>query len=620
MAVVFKPFETDYGYKSPGFTVDVNGNVTVRTITNTYTPPVIPPAPDFNINETAGEFTILNKGVAVAGDNPVITVERGTTYTFVIDTSSLAFNIYKPDVANTAIPGQLYNEGLSHTNTVTGLNLQSSTLTFPQTWEQEQTGYNRTAQVVVPITTGTPLEGKKIPVVISLHDKGFTQANGITNVNFISDKILIAPQGYSNEWNVGYQTSKADDIALIDSIISSFSQYDNVDTRDITIIGYGNGAQLALQYTNYSQNASVKNIITFNGLLNSDQYLSTDHTFYNYTLDPQNQDNSTVINWTSVTPLGSKNILMFNGKDDLQFLFNGGTIDGQEFYSAEDTVYGMAQADSTIETKLLAGTTEADGSLSYSYDNNSIRMYAFTGVASNFTTYQNSIRQRINTSIATSSYLNVPVATTLTEAEAQGKQSGTLTYAVPVDAPDSIFYADSDGTPYGTLTVAQPSIIGAGVFSSILDTGDLLAEGVNAEIRLKPTGTGTVTINPATVGTITNMNINAQNLSTSGQVSLTPNADVTVSPQAGGTLTVRPTDVGVVDNVTIGSVIPRNGTFSTLNSSQGTLNNTTIGLTSATSAAFTQATVTNNPTSANDVTKKQYVDNTATVLAIALGV
>ena len=138
--------------------------------------------------------------------HPVITVERGTTYTFVIDTSSLAFNIYKPDVANTAIPGQLYNEGLSHTNTVTGLNLQSSTLTFPQTWEQQQTGYNRTAQVVVPITTGTPLEGKKIPVVISLHDKGFTQANGITNVNFISDKILIAPQGYSNEWNVGYQT------------------------------------------------------------------------------------------------------------------------------------------------------------------------------------------------------------------------------------------------------------------------------------------------------------------------------------------------------------------------------------------------------------------------------
>ena len=620
MAVVFKPFETDYGYKSPGFIVDVNGNVTVRTITNTYTPPVVPVAPDFNINETAGAFTVLNKGTAVVGDNPTITVERGTTYTFVLNTSSLAFNIYKPDVNNTTVPGQLYNEGLSHTNTVTGLDLTSGTYNFPQTWQQQQSGYNRTAQIVVPDTTNTPLAGKKIPVVISLHDKGFNQANGITNVNFITDKILIAPQGYSNEWNVGYQTSKADDIAFIDSIIASFSLYDNVDTREITILGYGNGAQLALQYSNYSQNASIKNIITFNGLLNSDQYLSTDHSFYNYTLDPQNQDNSTIINWTSVTPLGNRNVLMFNGKDDLQFLYNGGVVDGQTIYSAEDTVYGLAKADSSIENKLTVATNESDGSESYSYDNESIRLYAFTGVANNFTTYQNSIRTRITNAIVTSTYLAIPVATTLTDAEAQGKQSGTLTYAVPVDSPDSLFYADSDGVPYATLTVAQPSIIGAGVFSSILDTGDLLAEGVNAQIRLKPTGTGTVTINPATVGSITNMNVNAQNLSTSGQVSLTPNADVTISPQAGGTLTLRPTDVGVVDNVTIGSVIPRNGTFSTLNSSQGTLNNTTIGLTSATSAAFTGATVTSDPTSANDVTKKQYVDNTATVLAIALGV
>ena len=33
------------------------------------------------------------------------------------------------------------------------------------------------------------------------------------------------------------------------------------DTREITIIGYGNGAQLALQYSNYNQSATIKNII-----------------------------------------------------------------------------------------------------------------------------------------------------------------------------------------------------------------------------------------------------------------------------------------------------------------------------------------------------------------------
>lgn len=620
MAVVFKPFETDYGYKSPGFSVDTEGNVVVRTITNTYTPPVIPPAPDFNVNETAGNFSFLQNGEAITGSNPTITLERGSTYNLVLDMNSIAFNIYKPDEQDPNALGLLYSEGLSHKNTVTGLNISSGILSFNQTWQQQQSGYNRTAQVLVPDTADTELEGKKLPVVISLHDTGFTQADGILNVNYIPNKILIAPQGYNNEWNVGYQTSKADDIALIDSIIESFSQYDNIDTREITIIGYGNGAQLALQYVNSTQNASVKNVITFNGLLNTDQYNSLDTSFYNYTLEAQNQDNSTVINWVQVTTLGNRNILMFNGKDDLRFLYNGGTVDNQELYSAEDTAYAMALANSTSESKLTAGSLQQDGSELFAYDNNAIRMYAFTGVANNFSQYQNSIRANILNSIATVSYLDIPVEQTLTGAEAQGQQSGTLTYEVPVDAPDNLFYGDTDGIPYGSITVAQPSIIGVGVFSSILDTGDLLAEGQDADIRLSPKGLGTVTINPETTGTINNVNINTQNLTTSGSVQLTPNADITISPQANGLLSIRPTSIGTIDNMNIGSVIPRTGTFSTLNSSQGTLNNTTIGLTSAASAAFTGATVQNDPASANDVTKKQYVDNTATVLAVALGV
>ena len=45
--------------------------------------------------------------------------------------------------------------------------------------------------------------------------------------------------------------------------------------------------------------------------------------------------------------------------------------------------------------------------------------------------------------------------------------------------------------------------------------------------------------------------------------------------------------VSLGDNVTIGGVIPRNGTFSNIVSAQGTLNSTTIGLTTAASAAFT---------------------------------
>ena len=76
---------------------------------------------------------------------------------------------------------------------------------------------------------------------------------------------MIAPQGYLNTWNVGYQSSKANDIALLDSIIADLENYDNVDTREITIVGYGNGAQLALQYSLYNQSATIKHIICYNG-------------------------------------------------------------------------------------------------------------------------------------------------------------------------------------------------------------------------------------------------------------------------------------------------------------------------------------------------------------------
>ena len=37
MAVVKRPFISESGFQSTGFTVDTAGNVTVRTITNTYT-------------------------------------------------------------------------------------------------------------------------------------------------------------------------------------------------------------------------------------------------------------------------------------------------------------------------------------------------------------------------------------------------------------------------------------------------------------------------------------------------------------------------------------------------------------------------------------------------------
>ena len=70
-------------------------------------------------------FTWKQNGTAVSGNNPTITIERGKTYSINLTLSSLAFNIFKADTSNSAVPGLLYSTGLSHTNIVTGSTLIS---------------------------------------------------------------------------------------------------------------------------------------------------------------------------------------------------------------------------------------------------------------------------------------------------------------------------------------------------------------------------------------------------------------------------------------------------------------------------------------------------------------
>ena len=71
-----------------------------------------------------------------------------------------------------------------------------------------------------------------------------------------------------------------------------------------------------------------------------------------------------------------------------------------------------------------------------------------------------------------------------------------------------------NGTTIGGTTPSDAT------FTSIIDTGALTANGANAAISLAPTGTGTVTINPATAGTISNMAVSATTLTASGTSSL----------------------------------------------------------------------------------------------------
>ena len=49
--------------------------------------------------------------------------------------------------------------------------------------------------------------------------------------------------------------------------------------------------------------------------------------------------------------MSGKKVTMFNGKNELNYVYNGGTYRTQVLYSAVDTIHAMAQADSTTQLK-----------------------------------------------------------------------------------------------------------------------------------------------------------------------------------------------------------------------------------------------------------------------------
>mgnify|MGYP003321569469 FL=1 len=123
MTVTKSPFEAQAGYKSPGFTVDELGNVTVRTLTYTVQEEASVSG-DFILRENGGNFNIDGywiEGTTTLLTNPSIAIVRGNAYTFTIllrsgGGGSLTLNILQDDSANPSGSKVVYNNGLSWTS------------------------------------------------------------------------------------------------------------------------------------------------------------------------------------------------------------------------------------------------------------------------------------------------------------------------------------------------------------------------------------------------------------------------------------------------------------------------------------------------------------------------
>ena len=82
MAVEQKPFEADFGFKSPNFTVDAEGNVVVKSLSYVDDGGVAV-TKDFTVANAGTNFVLTDANDApIAGQNPTISLLRGETYVF----------------------------------------------------------------------------------------------------------------------------------------------------------------------------------------------------------------------------------------------------------------------------------------------------------------------------------------------------------------------------------------------------------------------------------------------------------------------------------------------------------------------------------------------------------
>lgn len=106
------PFESQYGFKSPSFSVDENGNITATSITvaDEEDTGVIPA--DFTVTETTGGGSFVFTGT-VTGNDPQLTLSRGSRYIFDINLTVLDFTIFNSDATSFLSTGLTHSDGTS---------------------------------------------------------------------------------------------------------------------------------------------------------------------------------------------------------------------------------------------------------------------------------------------------------------------------------------------------------------------------------------------------------------------------------------------------------------------------------------------------------------------------
>ena len=250
--------------------------------------------------------------------------------------------------------------------------LQSGEYYINQTWDQQSSGFERSFMVNVP-----DIAQESYGVVIGLHGGGGNASNTINQYGFFTDKIVVAPQGYNNRWNVSNEPSTAPDVDFIKEIINYLNTFSNINSNDITIIGSSNGSALLNRLIIELDSTYFQNAISIVSQLNNLQYHN--NSFWYNSLGNNNYDEQ-------ITPSVGKRIMAINGTNDQSCPYNGGSgVAGYVFLDSQESIYILAQAMGSEEEILdnQDGIEIFQNVFKYTYLNGDVIHYKFQGVGHN---------------------------------------------------------------------------------------------------------------------------------------------------------------------------------------------------------------------------------------------
>merc|ERR1719348_14410 len=228
-----------------------------------------------------------------------------------------------------------------------------------QTWAQEPNGYDRTAEVFVPPTQ------TKLPVVIDLHGSG-GHADYHRMGHILRPSIIVAAQGYENQWNIVKERTKAPDVDFMVELIARIGEIEQADMEDVTVIGTSNGAGLITRMLIEIPNPRpFKRVMPMVSHLVENEY--HDNSFW--TPSDQNNLGDNVYDQVIVPDSPGPEILYFHGTGDKTVPYDGGHSLGVTFLGAQRSTFLYAQAFGYNGEQLAdqEGVEVSDGIFKYEY-------------------------------------------------------------------------------------------------------------------------------------------------------------------------------------------------------------------------------------------------------------